>query len=181
WHPPQRRAASPAPQASLSGSATWLSSLALASYPASGIGAILAEEIELFLHRPIGEAEEHGFLLALVANPAPARRDEDVAWTPFEHRVAHAGAAFAFDDGEHRGVGRAVASGGKAFRQQLDERADAGHGMTACHRVGVAELQPVTGIPVCRTLDAAECLARCGIGIAEDRRGMAPCLSIHRQ
>src|SRR5665213_177774 len=86
----------------------------------SRVAAVLAEQVELLLHRTIREAEQHRILAGFVGDPAPARHDEQIARAPLKGLVADPAAAMALDRGEHGGVGRAVARGLETFRQQLD-------------------------------------------------------------
>src|SRR5688500_12327506 len=79
---------------------------------ASRVAAGLAPEAQLFLHHPVGEAEQHRFAVGAVSVGRPARHDEDVVRLPGEDLVADAAFAGAFDDDEHGAVGRAV---GPAF------------------------------------------------------------------
>src|SRR6267142_2651391 len=79
----------------------------------SRIPAIFAEQIELLLHRAVGEAEQHGVRLGLVGDPLPARHHEQVARAPFERLLADPRAPLAFDRGEYGGVGCAIARGFK--------------------------------------------------------------------
>jgi hypothetical protein len=46
--------------------------------------ARLAPQAELFLHRPVGEGEQHDIRCRLVPPPMPRRHDEDVAWPPLQ-------------------------------------------------------------------------------------------------
>src|SRR6204780_5818548 len=77
----------------------------------SRIPAIFPEQIELLLHRAIGETEQHGILVRLVGDPLPARHHEQVARAPFKTLLADPRAALALDRGEHRGVRGAITRG----------------------------------------------------------------------
>src|SRR6185312_10023425 len=83
----------------------------------SRVTAIFPEQIQFLLYRTVGEREQHRVGVGLVRDPAPARHHEQVARAPFEHFVANACAALAFDRGEHGGVGRAIARGLETLRQ----------------------------------------------------------------
>src|ERR1700704_4456590 len=108
------------------------------SEPSSScVAAILAIEVELLLHRAIGEAEQHRFLTGRMRDPGPAGCHEDVLRAPFEHLLADLALPRALDRHEHGGVGRAIAMRGEAAGQELDEGADARHGIAAAGRVGV--------------------------------------------
>src|SRR5713226_5708603 len=103
---------------------------AMTAWPDSAplsIAAVFAEQIELLLHRAIGETEQHRVLVGLVGDPLPARHHEQVARTPLESLFADPRPPLAFDRGEYRGVGRAIARGLETLRQQLDEGADGRH------------------------------------------------------
>src|ERR1700722_11940361 len=83
----------------------------------SGVAAILAEQVELLLHRTIREREQHGIRVGLVRDPLPARHHEQVAWSPFEGLIADPRATLAFDRREHGGIGRTIARGPETLRQ----------------------------------------------------------------
>src|SRR5207302_767944 len=70
--------------------------------------AILAPQVELLLHRPVGEREQHGFGLGLVHDLGPARHHEMVALLPAQRLVADRALALAFDNREHHAVGAAI-------------------------------------------------------------------------
>src|ERR1700749_1572480 len=54
---------------------------------ALGVTAVLAEQVELLLHRAVGEGEQHGVLVRLVGDPVPAWHHEQIARAPFEGLV----------------------------------------------------------------------------------------------
>ena len=147
----------------------------------SGVAALLAPQAELFLHRAVGVAEQHGLVLGMVADRHPARRDEDVARLPAEDLVADPALAGTLDRDIDRPVGRAVGAGRKALRQQLDEGADRRHRIVAARRVDVAHLVPVIGVGLAVAAQGFERLAGARIGIVEDRRGLDLGLPIDRQ
>src|SRR5882672_9435853 len=93
----------------------------------SRVAAVLAEQIQLLLHRTVGETEQHGILIRLVGDPLPARHHEQVARAPLKSLVADPCAALALDRGKYRGVGRTIAGSLETLRQQLDEGSDRRH------------------------------------------------------
>src|SRR3979490_117715 len=94
---------------------------------ASRVAAVLAEQVQLLLHRAIRETEQHRILLGLVGDPLPARHHEQVPRAPLESLFADPRPAAAFDRREYRGVGGAIARGLESLRQQLNESADGRH------------------------------------------------------
>src|SRR2546423_8702151 len=89
--------------------------------------AFIAEEIELLLRRPVGVAEQDGFVLSLMAHPPPTRHDEDVLGPPIEPALADPRAAVAFDGHEYRRVRGSIRSGREARGQELKEGSDGRH------------------------------------------------------
>src|SRR5215212_659317 len=71
-------------------------------------GAVLAPQVELLLHRAVGEGEQHRVTLGAVLDLGPARHDEVVALLPAESLVADHALARALDHREHRAVGAAI-------------------------------------------------------------------------
>src|SRR5262245_61098756 len=138
----------------------------------SSVAAVLAEQVELLLHRTVRKTEQHRIRVRLMRDPAPARHHEQIARAPLKGLVADAGAALAFDRSEYGGVGGAIARGLETLRQQLDEGADGRHGVVAGLGIGEFQLQSVTGIPLVTGLGALQRLTGMGIGIVEDRRGL---------
>src|SRR5262249_20422760 len=90
---------------------------------ASRVTAILAEQVELLLHRAVGETEQNRIGVGFVGHPVPARHHEEVARAPFEGLLADPRATPAFDGGEHGGIRRAVALGAEPRLRQLDDGA----------------------------------------------------------
>src|SRR5437763_15768137 len=84
----------------------------------SRVAAVLAEQVELLLHRAVRKTEQHRIRVRLVRYPAPARHHEQIARAPLKSLVADTGAALAFDRGEHGGVGGAIARGLETLGQQ---------------------------------------------------------------
>src|SRR5258705_10161576 len=86
----------------------------------SRVAAVFAEQVELLLHRAVGEAEQNRIIVGLVGDPVPARHHEQVARTPLKGLLADPRAALALDRREYGGVGRAIARGLESLRHQLD-------------------------------------------------------------
>src|SRR5450631_3608254 len=107
--------------------------------PTSRVAAILAEQVELLLHRTIGEREQHRVRVGLMRDPLPARHHEQVARAPVEGLLADPRASAPFDRREHRRVGGTIARGLESLRQQLNEGADGRHSEIA--GLGVGEFQ----------------------------------------
>src|SRR5580704_16319641 len=63
----------------------------------SGVATHLAPQPELFLHHPIGKAEQHRLPRGVVRVARPARHDKNVVLLPAKHRVADPGFALALD------------------------------------------------------------------------------------
>ncbi len=118
--------------------------------------------------------------------PQPARHHEDVARAPGERRlrsirIGDDGAALAFDHREHRAVGRAVRACDESLGQKLHERAHRRHRPAAVDRIGVAQLESVTGVPLGRAPHRLQRLAGARVGVIEHRRGQRLALVADRQ
>src|SRR5207237_8949145 len=87
----------------------------------------LAPQSQRLLHRPVGIAEQHRFLIGVMRDPAPRRHHENIVRLPLEHAVADAAFAAAFDDAVYGAVSGAVRQSLAAGRQELDERAERRH------------------------------------------------------
>src|SRR5438876_649560 len=80
-----------------------------AKSPRSGalsVAALLAPEAELFLHRAIRIAEQHGLVVGMVAYRHPARYDKDVVRPPAEDLFTDPGLTLALDHDINRAGGR---------------------------------------------------------------------------
>src|SRR5713101_5236165 len=113
----------------------------------SRVAAVFAEQIELLLHRAVGETEQNRILLGLVGDPLPARHHEQVARAPLESLLADPRTTLALNCREYRGVGGAIARGLETLRQQLDEGADGRHREITGLGIGEFQLQAVAGVP----------------------------------
>src|SRR5579875_3229117 len=85
--------------------------------PPSGIAALLPPQAELFLHRPVGIAEQYRFRFGLMADRNPARHDKDIVLLPAEDLAADAAFARPLDDDVDRAVGGAIGAGCETLRQ----------------------------------------------------------------
>src|SRR5271156_6765522 len=120
---------------------------------ASGIAAVLPEEMQGFLNGPVRVGEHHCVSVQrLVTNTMPGGYDEDIPLVPFNHNVLTSlrrdnTAALSLDRHKDCCIRRAISRGREPFRQQLNEGGHGGHGVVAGDRIGVPHLYSMAGVP----------------------------------
>src|SRR5882757_10150036 len=104
-----------------------------------------------------------------MGHETPARYHENVARAPLEYSVADPGAALALNRHEDGCVGRAIACARKTLWQKLNKSGHGRHREVARHRIGVAKLEAVAGVPFLLQLHLFERAPGLRVGIVEDR------------
>src|ERR1700693_68066 len=102
----------------------------------SSVAAIFAEQVKLLLNRTIREAEQHSFVITLVADPLPAWHYEDIARAPLKGLLTDTRTAVPLDRREHGRVCGTIASRLESLWQQLDKGADRRHRKVTSHGIG---------------------------------------------
>src|SRR5215469_30749 len=105
---------------------------------------IFAPDAERLLNGTIREAEEYRLRLRLMRHGIPGGCNKDIVIFPVECSVADLRTAAAFDNAIHGRVGCAMRRTQKTGRQKLNESADRRHRISACGRIDVLHLDPVT-------------------------------------
>src|SRR4051812_41293074 len=91
------------------------------------LSAFLPPERQYLLHRPVGEAKQHGLGRGMVIVSCPGWYNKNVARLPTERRVADYCAALALNNRVNRAVCGSIRRGGEAIRQQRHKCPDGRH------------------------------------------------------
>src|ERR1051326_2735582 len=129
----------------------------------------LAEKPQGFLDRAVGIAEEYGFFIGFVEDRTPRGNDKDILFRPIEIRTANAAAATSFYHGINCPVGRTIGAAAEARRQELHERSNGRHWISAGDGIDVLHLDAVPGVHRTVTIKLIQCLPRPGVRIIENR------------
>src|SRR5215831_6428341 len=130
---------------------------------------IFAPDTERFLNGTIREAEEYRLRLRLMCHGIPGWGNKDIVIFPVECSVADLRTAAAFDNAIHGRVGCAMRRTQKTGGQKLNESADRRHRISACGRIDVLHLDPVTGMQGPVSVELLQRFPSARVGVIEHR------------